>query len=277
MSTNDKPPASPLTAPTAWDRVAAGYETDIAPVFEDYANEALRLAGVEAGMRVVDVAAGPGTLAAIAAKAGASVSAIDFSEEMITRLERRIREENLANVSATVGDGMALPFDDASFDAGFSMFGLMFFPDRARGFSELLRVLAPGAKAVVSSWVPMTRVPLMLATFSFLGEHLPELMPAKPLPPVLSDAVGCRSEMTAAGFTNVEVIEHSASFLMPSMSDLVASFARRNAVVAALAHRAGDRWHGTEDLLLARLVEQFGAGEQTMSMTALITTGTRPT
>ena len=58
---------------------------------------------------------------------------------------------------------------------------------------------------------------------------------------------------------------------------LVASFARSNAVVAALAHRAGDRWHGTEDLLLARLVEQFGAGEQTMSMTALITTGTRPT
>ena len=276
MTEAAKPSISPLAAPAAWDRVAAGYETDIAPVFEDYAREALRIAGVGPRMSVVDVATGPGTLAALAIKAGAKVSAIDFSEEMVALLHQRITAEGLANITALVGDGMAMPFGDASFDAGFSMFGLMFFPDRAKGFAELLRVLRPGAKAVVSSWVPMTRVPLMLATFGFLGEHLPDLMPSKPLPPVLSDIESCRTEMTTAGFVDVQVIEHTASFTVPSMTELVASFMRSNAVVAALAHRAGDRWHGTEDKLLARLVEQFGPGEQAMSMTALITSGTRP-
>jgi len=276
MTDESSRPLSPLAEPAAWDRVASGYETDIAPVFEDYAREALRIAGVRPGMSVVDVATGPGTLAALATKAGAQVSAIDFSEEMIALLHQRINDEGLTGITALVGDGMALPFADASFDAGFSMFGIMFFPDRAKGFAELRRVLRPGAKAVVSSWVPMTRVPLMIATFGFLGEQFPDLMPSKPLPPVLSDAESCRAEMTAAGFADVQVIEHTASFAVPSMAVLVASFMRSNAVVAGLAHRAGDRWHGTEDKLLSRLVEQFGPGEQAMSMTALITSGARP-
>ncbi len=276
MSELIKSPVSPLAAPAAWDRVAAGYETDIAPVFEDYAREALRIAGVRPGMSVVDVATGPGTLATLAVKDGAKVSAVDFSEEMISLLHQRIATESLAGITALAGDGMALPFADASFDAGFSMFGLMFFPDRAKGFAELLRVLKPGARAVVSSWVPMTRVPLMIATFGFLGEQFPDLMPPKPLPPVLSDVESCRTEMTTAGFIDVQAIEHTATIAAPSMTDLVASFMRSNAVVAGLAHRAGDRWQGTEDKLLARLVEQFGPGEQTMFMTALITSGTRP-
>ena len=266
---------SPLSSPAAWDRVATGYETDIAPVFESYAHEALRIAGVKPGMSVVDVAAGPGTLAALASKAGAGVSAIDFSEEMIGLLQQRIVNQDLAHITAVVGDGMALPFADASFDAAFSMFGLMFFPNRARGFAELLRVLKPGANAVISSWVPMTRVPLMVATFSFLGEQFPDLMPAKPLPPVLSDAESCHAEMSAVGFVAVEVKEHTASFTVPSMAEMVTSFVRSNAVIAGLAHRAGDRWPGTEEKLLARLTEHFGPGEQVMSMTALLTSGTR--
>jgi ubiquinone/menaquinone biosynthesis C-methylase UbiE len=80
---------------------------------------------------------------------------------MIARLRERAAREGVADIDARVADGCALPFPDASFDAGFSSFGLMFFPDRARGFGELLRVLRPGAQAVVSSWAPMTRVPVL--------------------------------------------------------------------------------------------------------------------
>lgn len=269
---------SPLAIPDAWDRVASGYESDIVPLFEDYARVAMRQAGVRHGngMAVVDVATGPGTLAALASREGASVSAIDFSPEMIAKLEQRIASEGLRNITPIVGDGMALPFADATFDAGFSMFGLMFFPDQAKGFAELLRVLKPGAKAAISSWVPMTRVPLMFATFRILGELLPDLMPAKPLPPALGDTDSCCAEMTAAGFTDVEVIEHTATTIIPSMAEMVTSFKRSNAVVASLAHRAGDRWPEAEKQLQASLIEQFGSGPQTLAMTALITSGTRP-
>lgn len=269
-------PKSPLAAPDAWNRVVDGYVTDVAPVLAHYAAEALRLADVRPGMSILDVAAGPGTLAVQASKLGAQVSAIDFSTEMIDRLQKRTALENLQGITAALGDGMALPFADASFDAGFSMFGLMFFPDRARGFAELLRVLKPGAKAVISSWVPMTNVPLMAATFAVIGEHLPDLMPAKPIPLALSDPAACRDEMTAAGFVDVEITEHTASYTAPSTVELVTSFERSNAAIASLAARAGDRWAAARAALLEKLTAQFGPGQQTMSTTALLTSGARP-
>ncbi len=268
-------PLSPLAAPAAWDDVANGYETDIAPVLSHYSREALRLAGVRAGMNVIDVAAGPGTLALPAAAAGAHVTALDFSPAMTSLLERRIATEGLGGITPLVGDGIALPFPDAAFDAGFSMFGLMFFPDRAKGFAELRRVLKPGAKAVVSSWVPMPRVPLMLATFSFLGQQLPDLMPPHPPPPVLSDAATCEAEMAAAGFAHVRVTEHTAAFTAGSVAEFAASLRRSNATMASLARRAGDRWAAAEARLLAHLAGQFDEGPLSMPMTALLTCGTR--
>jgi len=45
----------------------------------------------------------------------------------------------VTGVTAQVADGQALPFADGEFEAAFSMFGLMFFPDRAKGFAELRR------------------------------------------------------------------------------------------------------------------------------------------
>jgi SAM-dependent methyltransferase len=47
---------------------------------------------------------------------------------------------------------MALPFEDASFDVVVCQFGVMFFPDRARGYAEVLRVLAPGGAFVFNAW-----------------------------------------------------------------------------------------------------------------------------
>jgi hypothetical protein len=142
--------------------------------------------------------------------------------------------------------------------------------------AELLRVLKPGARALISSWAPMTRVPLMAATFAVIGECLPDIMPARPIPPVLSEAAACRAEMTAAGFVDVEALEHTASYTVPTTAELATSFERSNAAIAALAARAGDRWAGARAALQDKLTAQFGPGRQTMEMTALLTAGTRP-
>lgn len=268
------PPPSPLASPAPWDLVADAYTAEIVPFFEAFAREALRLAGVAPGMRVVDVAAGPGTLSLLAAKAGARVSALDFAPEMIARLRARVASEGVEGVEAAVGDGMALPFADASFDAGFSMFGLMFFPDRARGFAELSRVLAPGAQAVVSSWVSFERIPMLAATFSILGELVPS-----PGPPPrgfpLVDPADCRAEMSAGGFTEVAVHEFAATMEVPSTADLVASMARTNAPIVLMRRKLGDAWEGVAARLLERLVERFGPGPHRVSMPANLIVGRR--
>jgi len=150
---------SPLSSPGPWNLVAAAYANEIVPMFEHYSAEALRLAKVPSGGAIVDVAAGPGTLSVLAARAQHHVSAVDFSEEMVSQLRLRLDREQLTNVDVTVGDGMRLPYANGAFQGAFSMFGLMFFPDRGRGFRELHHVLADGARAVVSSWLPLDRVP----------------------------------------------------------------------------------------------------------------------
>src|SRR4029077_9096481 len=102
-----------------------------------------------------DVAAGPGTLSLIAAAAGARVSAIDFSERMVDEFRTRAAAAGLAGaLDIRVGDGQALPFESAAYDCACSIFGLMFFPDRHAGLREMRRVLRPGGRAIVSSWVP---------------------------------------------------------------------------------------------------------------------------
>src|SRR4029077_13952354 len=78
-----KPSVSPLATAEPWDLVAAGYTAEALPYFEVFSRAALQAARLPSGARIVDVAAGPGTLSLLAAAAGARVSAIDLSEGML--------------------------------------------------------------------------------------------------------------------------------------------------------------------------------------------------
>ena len=144
-----------LATAEPWDLVAVAYVADALPYFETFSREALRLAALPTRARVADIAAGPGTLSLLAATGGATVSAIDLSPNMVAEFRARVAAAGLdAAVDVRVGDGQQLPFESGVFDAAFSMFGLMFFPDRAAGLREMKRVLKPGGRAVVSSWIP---------------------------------------------------------------------------------------------------------------------------
>ena len=123
---------NPLATPTPWNLLASAYEAEVLPSFRHFAEESLRLAAPPPGAPLADVACGPGTLALLAASRGFAVDALDFSPEMIALLERSARERGLDGVRARVGDGQALPYPDGGHGAAFSLFGLMFFPDRVR-------------------------------------------------------------------------------------------------------------------------------------------------
>lgn len=266
---------SPLAVPGPWDLVASAYADEVTPQFEQFAREALRLAGLSPASYIVDVAAGPGTLAALAARDGHRVAAIDFSPSMVERLRDRISREGLTRIETQVGDGMALPFEDATFDAGFSMFGLMFFPDRAKGFRELLRVVKPGAPVIVSSWVPFDRFPLLAAAFAAMSELLPPPPNAPPFKPPLAQRDECIAEMSAAGFRNVleqEVIVEATS---PSVSAFWEMQERSSAPFALRKSQLGEKWTETSRAILERLKAKFGDGPQTIKMAAHLTLGRR--
>ena len=181
--------SSPLAQPEAWNFVADGYESSLALV-EPFSAMALAQASPSPRARIVDVACGPGTLALQAAPRVAHVDALDFSTEMIARLQARAAAAGAKNIDARVGDGEALPYPERSFDAAFSMFGLMFFANRDRGFAELRRVLKPGAPAVVSGWLPFARVPVMQTMMATVARLLPSAVPP-PGPGPLGDGEEC--------------------------------------------------------------------------------------
>ena len=87
--------ANPLSSPAPWNLVASEYAVEVAPVLAWFAQKAIDLALLSPGARVLDVAAGPGTLSFLAARNGARVTAIDFSPAMIEKLRERASTETV--------------------------------------------------------------------------------------------------------------------------------------------------------------------------------------
>ena len=121
------------------------------------------------GDRILDLAAGTGTSSAALTRLGAQVVATDFSLGML-RVGRR-RQPDLPFVA---GDGMRLPFADASFDAATISFGLRNIHDRMAGLREMRRVVRPGGRLVVCEFSHPTWAPFR----TLYGEYLMKALPS---------------------------------------------------------------------------------------------------
>jgi len=96
---------------------------------------------VRSGDRVLDACCGTGDLAIAARKRGAEVTGLDFSEAMLVRARKKA-----PTIEWVEGDMLALPFDDAAFDAVTVGFGVRNVTDLEAGLRELRRVLRDGGR-----------------------------------------------------------------------------------------------------------------------------------
>jgi len=124
---------------------------------------------LRAGQKVLDVAAGNGNVTLAAARRWCDVIAIDYAPALLERARERAAAERLA-IEVREGDAEALPFNDASFDAVVSTFGVMFTPDQERAAAELVRVCRSGGKIGLANWTPQGFVGQMFRT---IGKHMP--------------------------------------------------------------------------------------------------------
>lgn len=119
--------------------------------------------------RVLDVAAGNGNATLAAARRGCIVTSTDYVGSLLERGAERARADGL-QATFCVADAEALPFDDASFDAVLSTFGVMFSPDQTQAAAELARVCRPGGRIGLANWTPEGFIGQVFKT---LGRHLP--------------------------------------------------------------------------------------------------------
>jgi len=131
----------------------AGEYERTARELEPAAEHVVALARIRPGERVLDLACGTGNAAIEAARAGARVSGLDAAPRLIEVARTRAAAASLA-IDFVVGDAQDLPFHDGAFDCVLSVFGVIFVPDPPRAVAEIVRVLAPGGRALISAWRP---------------------------------------------------------------------------------------------------------------------------
>ncbi len=242
-------PPGPLASHEPWDLVAKGYAAEASDVMLPFSRHAIAWVNPGPAARVLDVAAGSGMLSLEVARSVQRVDALDFSESMLAELEVKRAAAGIGNVVARHGDGQNLPYEDNTFDAAFSMFGLMFFPDRPRGFRELHRVCKPGASVVVSSWAPVEKSPLMILMFGALRAADPERAAPKTNWLSLENPELFAREMEEAGFRDVEVRPFTNEVPVASAEQYWDVTVRASAPLALLKQRLGvEEWARQERL-----------------------------
>ncbi len=195
-------------ARAAWDNIAASYDKFVTPTHMWLGNEGLRQAGLRAGMRFLDVAAGSGALSIPAARLGAQVLATDQSPVMLELLSARARREGL-EIETRVMDGHALEIDNNSFDLAGSQFGVMLFPDMPKGIREMARVVRPGGRVLMIALGDLQKVEF----FGFFVRAIQSVRPEfkgpptdpPPLPFQLQDPERLRTELDTAGLRDITV------------------------------------------------------------------------
>jgi ubiquinone/menaquinone biosynthesis C-methylase UbiE len=110
-------------------------------------------AGIEEGMRVLDVAAGTGNAAVPAAQTGARVVASDLTREILEAGRARPDAVGL-ELDWVQADAEHLPFEDEAFDVVMSSIGVMFAPHHADAAGEMVRVCRSGGTIALLSWTP---------------------------------------------------------------------------------------------------------------------------
>ncbi|MEV0122147.1 class I SAM-dependent methyltransferase [Streptomyces sp. NPDC050703] len=178
-------------------------------VNEGFDEPLLDAAGIAGDYRVLDLGCGSGQTTRLAARRASAGHAlgVDLSGPMLAEARARAEAEGVTNAAFAQGDTQVHPFEEASFDAAVSRYGVMFFADPVAAFGNVLRALRPGgrlafvtpADAALNGWVTaMASLRDVLPVGDFGRPGLPGMFS-------LAAPDRIRAVLTAAGYTGIGV------------------------------------------------------------------------
>jgi SAM-dependent methyltransferase len=159
------------------------------------------------GERIIDVGCGSGaTSIAFAKKVAPSghVFGVDVSGPMLERARQSASKE--LPVDFAQADATVYPFDPASFDLLASRFGVMFFAEPARSFSNMRKALKPSGRLAFACWREPRENPFFMAPLQAVYKHVPKLPPQGPEDPgpfAFASEARVRGILGEAGFSGI--------------------------------------------------------------------------
>ena len=215
-----------------WERQAEGYDDFFGRITTRVVDPLLDAAGVEDGVRLLDVASGPGYVTARAAERGASVIGVDIAEAMLSLARSRHPELDFRRGSAE-----ELPFPEETFDAVVANFVLLHLGRPEQAAAEFVRVLAPGGRLALSVWDVPERarfIGVLIDAVTAAGARPPEDVPVGPPIFRFSDEEEFAALLRANGLEDVDVTTVAFSYSTASPDELWDGLLRGTVRTAAL-------------------------------------------
>lgn len=251
------------------------YERALVPLlFAPYATDMARRLGQRRPQRILEVAAGTGAVTRhlLQECPQAHIVATDLNEAMLEQARRAVASPR---VEWRQADAQQLPFPDADFDALACQFGVMFFPDKLRAFSEARRVLRPGGLYCFNVWDGISHNDFSATINHALARVFPD-DPPRFLPRVpfgYHDVELIRSELARAGFSGAVTHEVVAASSRAESAHITAmALCQGSPLRADIEARAPGRLQEATDAAAAALAEKFGPGPSEARMQAIVFT-----
>jgi SAM-dependent methyltransferase len=257
-----------------WAGRASAYERGFARLTAHAAGPLLDAAGVGPDTRMLDIGTGPGVVARAAAARGARVTAVDAEPSMAEAAAR-----NVPGLDVRVAVLPDLPLPDGEFDAVTGNFVIHATGDPVAVLTELRRVLRPGGRLALSTWIdpPCPALGIAREAIDAAGVSWPPDIPAAPFRPHQSPAAFA-ALLAGAGFAG-------ASAELLSWEHRVEPGEWWQEVYRSRVGSAGVVIARQDDATIERVKNEFdrlaaryatGDGLVALPATAVLATGSRP-
>ena len=257
-----------------WENIPASYHEAFGALTVQAIEPLLNAAGVKRRIGFLDIATGPGYVAAAAAKRGATVLGVDFSPGMVVQA-RQLHP----GIDFRDGDAEHLPLGNGLFDAAAMNFGILHLGQPEKALIEAHRILKSGGRFAFSVWAPPQETVgfgIVLRAVELHGEPRVELPEGPPFFRY-SDAEECRRGLIVAGFESPTVTKVSQVWRLPAGDGLFNAMKDSTVRTAGLLRAQKPTvLNKIRDAMRAELAKYTKGDIVNLPMPALIASGIKP-